>query len=108
MLQLTTIAYAAQEGAQGGSGMQAFGNYSFLILMVLTIAIFYFLLIRPQKKKEKDRQDMIAALKKGDRVVTAGGMYGIIEGFKDDNTVIVKISGNTKVEFIKSAIQNKV
>ncbi len=110
MLQLTGIAYAASEGAaQGGQGMQsALGNYSFIILMVATIAIFYFLLIRPQKKKEKERMEMITALKKGDRVITAGGMYGIIDSFKEGDIVVLKISGNTKVEFLKSAIQNKI
>ncbi len=109
MLQLTGIAYAATEAAPQGGGMQsALGNYSFIILMVATIAIFYFLLIRPQKKKEKERLDMISALKKGDKVVTAGGMYGVIDSFKEGDIVVVKISGNTKVEFIKSAIQNKI
>lgn len=110
MLQLTGIAYAASEGAaQGGQGLQsALGNYSFIILMVATIAIFYFLLIRPQKKKEKDRMEMITALKKGDKVITAGGMYGIIDSFKEGDIVVLKISGNTKVEFLKSAIQNKI
>ncbi len=108
MLQLTTIAYAAQEAAPaGGQGIQgALGNYSFMILMVATIVIFYFLLIRPQKKKEKERIAMISALQKGDRVMTAGGMYGVIESIKDD-IVVIKVSGNTKIEFAKSAIQNK-
>jgi preprotein translocase subunit YajC len=108
VLLFTGIAYAASEGAPAGQGLQGFGNYSFIILMVATIAIFYFLLIRPQKKKEKERTNMISALQKGDKVMTAGGMYGVIDGFKDSDIVILKISGNTKVEFSKSAIQNKV
>ena len=110
MLQLTGIAYAASEGAaQGGQGIQgALGSYSPIILMVATVAIFYFLLIRPQKKKEKERVDMISALKKGDRVVTTGGMFGIVDSFKEGDIIVLKISGNTKVEFTKSAIQNKI
>ncbi len=109
MLQLTGIAYAAGETAPsaGQGGLQGLGNYSFIILMVATIGIFYFLLIRPQKKKEKERTEMIAALQKGDKVMTAGGMYGVIDGFKEGDIVIVKIAGNTKVEFSKSAIQTK-
>lgn len=109
MLQLTGIAYAASETApaSGQGGLQGLGNYSFIILMVATIGIFYFLLIRPQKKKEKERTNMIAALQKGDKVITAGGMYGVIDGFKEGDIVIVKIAGNTKVEFSKSAIQSK-
>lgn len=109
MLLLTTIAYAAEEGAPAGAqGLQgALGNYSFMLLMIATIVIFYFLLIRPQKKKEKERIEMINALQKGDKVVTAGGMYGVIDGFKDGDIVVLKVSGNTKIEFSKSAIQNK-
>jgi preprotein translocase subunit YajC len=108
VLQLTGIAYAASEGAPAGQGLGGLGNYSFIILMVATLGIFYFLLIRPQKKKEKERIDMISSLQKGDKVMTAGGMYGVIDGFKEGDIVIVKIAGNTKVEFSKTAIQNKV
>ena len=110
MLQLTTTAYAASEGTpSGGQGLQgALGNLSFPILMVATVAIFYFLLIRPQKKKEKERIGMISALKKGDKVMTSGGMYGVIDSFKEGDIVVVKVSGNTKIEFAKSAIQSKV
>jgi preprotein translocase subunit YajC len=109
VLKLTTTAYAAEGTPSGGQGLQgALGNYSFIILMVATIAIFYFLLIRPQKKKEKERVGMISALKKGDKVLTAGGMYGVIDSFKEGDIVVVKVSGNTKIEFAKSAIQTKV
>jgi preprotein translocase subunit YajC len=109
VLQLTTTAYAADAAPQGNQGLQGvLGNYSFIILMVVTIAIFYFLLIRPQKKKEKERMEMISALKKGDKVMTAGGMYGVIDSFKEGDIVVVKVSGNTKIEFAKSAIQTKV
>lgn len=94
--------------AQTGGGLA--GNSSLLSLLpiVAMIVIFYFLLIRPQQKKEKERKGMIEALKQGDRVLTAGGIYGIVDSFKDPDIVVVKISGNTKVEFTKSAIQTKV
>lgn len=112
MLQLIGIAYAATEQATGGqssSPLSQFGSqYGFLILMVVTIGIFYFLLIRPQKKKEKNRLGMISTLKKGDRVLTTSGMYGVVDSFKEGDVVIVKIAGNTKVEFTKNAVQMKV
>jgi len=109
LLPLIGIAFAASEGTATGQGASSpLGQYGFLILMVLTIGIFYFLMIRPQKKKEKDRIAMVSALKKGDRVLTAGGMYGIVDGFKDGDIIIVKIGGNTKVEFTKTAVQAKV
>lgn len=72
------------------------------------IVIFYFLLIRPQQKKEKERKNMITALKQGDRVLTAGGLYGIVDSFKEGDVVVLKISGNTKAEFTRNAIQVKL
>jgi preprotein translocase subunit YajC len=114
VLQITSIAYAASEaapaGGQGLSGLSGAlgGNVGFIVMIAATFAIFYFLLIRPQKKKEKERVEMISALKKGDKVVTAGGMYGVIDSFKEGDIVVVKVSGNTKIDFLKSAIQSKV
>ncbi len=108
MLQIFGIALAASEQATGGQASSPWSQYGFLVLMVVTIGIFYFLLIRPQKKKEKERLGMISSLKKGDRILTASGMYGVIDSFKEGDIVIVKISSNTKVEFTKTAIQMKV
>lgn len=99
------IAYA-QSGAGGAAGSGS--SLLSLVPIALMILIFYFLLIRPQQKKEKDRKQMISALKKGDRVLTNGGIYGIVDNFKENDIVILKISGNTKVEFSRSAIQAKV
>ncbi|MBN1500525.1 MAG: preprotein translocase subunit YajC [Spirochaetes bacterium] len=73
------------------------------------IAIFYFLLIRPQQKKEKDRKKMIDQLQKGDKVMTASGIYGVVVNTKPEEGVItLKIADNVKVDFAKAAIQNKV
>lgn len=98
------IAFAQQAGAAASGGMSTIMNFVPIILMIV---VFYFLLIMPQQKREKERKKMIAALQKGDRVLTASGMYGIIDSLKDDNTVVLKISTNTKVEFLKSAITGK-
>lgn len=70
---------------------------------VLIIAIFYFFIIRPQNKKQKETQKMIAALKKGDKVVTIGGIHGVVAATKE-KTVIVKVDDSTKIEFSRSAI----
>jgi len=79
------------------------------IPIVLMVVIFYFLLIRPSQKKEKDRKKMIEALQKGDKVLTVGGIYGVVLNIKpEENIVILKIGDGTKVEFAKSAIQGKV
>lgn len=78
-------------------------DYSQLIVLVAMIAVFYFLLIRPQQKRAKERNAMIAALKKGDQVVTIGGLHGTIADL-DDSTVTLRVSETTKVKFERSAI----
>jgi preprotein translocase subunit YajC len=66
-----------------------------IIFLVLLFAIFYFLMIRPQRKKQKEHQQMVEELKRGDRVVTAGGIYGQIESISEDSVVIKVESGAT-------------
>ncbi|NIR50842.1 preprotein translocase subunit YajC [candidate division KSB1 bacterium] len=89
---------------QGGSG-QGGSAWGFLLPMILIFAIMYFLIFRPQAKKQKQHQAMINALKKGDKIVTAGGIYGTISGIKEkEKTLIVKISDNVKVEMSKSSV----
>jgi preprotein translocase subunit YajC len=96
---------APQGGAEGGSG----SFITTLIPFALIIAIFYFLIIRPQNKKQKETQRMLNSLKKGDKVVTIGGVHGIIQNVKDgSNSVIVKVDENTKLEFSRSAISNVI
>ena len=70
---------------------------------ILIIIIFYFFIIRPQNKKQKETQKMIDALKKGDKVVTIGGIHGVVASTKE-KTVIVKVDDSTKIEFSRSAI----
>lgn len=81
--------------------------FSFAPLLFM-IVIFYFLLIRPQQKKQKEHQSMLSQLKKGDRILTSGGLYGLIERVKDDGTLVIKIADNVKVEFAKSAVASVV
>ena len=78
-----------------------------LITFGLVFVIFYFLIIRPQNKKQKETKKMLEALKKGDRVVSIGGIHGTIQSIKDD-TVVLKVDGNTKMTMSRSAISNVV
>jgi len=71
--------------------------------IILIFVIFYFLLIRPQQKKQKQHAEMISKLKKGDHVVTTGGIYGIVSTVKD-RTVLLKIDENVKIEVQKNCI----
>jgi len=88
--------------AAGGEGGSANSLMTFLPFIAI-IAIFYFLIIRPQNKKQKETQKMLSALKKGDKVVTIGGIHGTIQSVKEQS-VIVKVDENTKIEFSRSAI----
>ncbi|RKP54266.1 preprotein translocase subunit YajC [Cohnella endophytica] len=72
---------------------------------ILMFAIFYFLLIRPQQKKQKQRGAMLTALKKGDKVITAGGLHGTIAEISDD-TIVLKVNDVTKLTFERSSINN--
>ncbi len=79
-----------------GSGIGQF------IPLILIFVIFYFFLIRPQQKKVKEHKVMVENLKRGDKVVTAGGIVGVVERVIDNEKVEVEISDNVKVEIIKS------
>lgn len=88
----------------------ASSNGSLLMTIVpfaLIFVIFYFFLIRPQNKKQKETEKMIAALKKGDKVVTIGGIHGVVSATKEQ-TVVVKVDDGAKIEFSRSAIASVV
>jgi preprotein translocase subunit YajC len=91
-----------------GAGAGGPGNLvSTFLPFVLIIGIFYFLIIRPQNKKQKETQKMLSALKKGDRIVTIGGIHGVISTVRE-SSVVVKVDDNAKVEFSRSAIATVV
>ncbi len=74
-----------------------------LLPMVLIFGIFYFLVIRPEKKKQKDHQEMVKNLKKNDEVVTSGGIHGIVVNIKE-TSVVLRLDENVRVEFDKEAV----
>jgi len=75
-----------------------------LLFPILIFVVFYFMLIRPQQKKQKETQKMLDSLRSGDKIVTSGGILGTVTNVKE-KTVIVRISDNVKVEMLRSAIQ---
>jgi preprotein translocase subunit YajC len=79
------------------------GMMTTLIMFGSIFLVFYFLIIRPQSKKQKEMRKMIEALKKGDKIVTIGGIHGIVSTVKE-RTVIVKVDDDVKLEFSKSAV----
>ena len=74
------------------------------IPLILIFVIFYFFLIRPQQKRVKDHKAMVAALKRGDEIITSGGIIGTIERIMEDDRIEVVIGENTKVQIIRSTI----
>lgn len=90
----------AQGGAQGG-GM------GFLMPMIIIFGIFYFMMIRPQQRKEKERRKMIEELKSGARVMFSGGVLGVITNVKE-HTFMVKVADGVKVEVLKGAVSQVV
>tara|TARA_B100000929_G_C15227626_1_gene325096 strand:- start:28 stop:312 length:285 start_codon:yes stop_codon:yes gene_type:complete len=83
-----------------GSGFAQF------IPLILIFVIFYFFLIRPQQKKLKDHKSMVASLKRGDEIVTSGGIIGRIERVLDDDKIDILISENVTVQVVKSTVQS--
>jgi len=75
--------------------------------LILMFVVFYFLLIRPQQRRQKELSQMIQELKKGDRVVTAGGIIGTIAGIQNDYVILKVGEGETKIEVLKSSITGK-
>ncbi len=93
------ILYAAAQSGQGGGGITAF------LPFILIMFIIYFLMIRPQTKRQKGKETMRDELKKGDKIITMGGIYGTIQGFKEKGRrAIIKIDNNTNITINKTAI----
>jgi preprotein translocase subunit YajC len=108
MLISAVMAFAADPatGAQAPSGIQSILN-SGVPMFVIMIGIFYFLLIRPQQKKAKEHRSLLDALKKGDNVVTAGGVFGKVTSV-DDNVVNLEISNGVIIKIKKGHIAEVV
>lgn len=91
------------QAASGGSAASGGADWSFLIMIVFIIAIFYFFMVAPQQKKQKKINAFRDSLKNGDKVMTAGGIYGRIREVKD-NTVILEIADGVRIKIDKNSI----
>lgn len=90
----------APSGQGGGGGM--FGT---LIMFALIIGIFYFMILRPQQRRQKERQSLLESIQKGDKVITVGGLHGTVIGL-EEKTILVQAGDNIKLKFEKSAISS--
>jgi len=94
-------AQATQAAAEGPSGFEQMLHM--VALLGVTVGIVYFMIIRPQQKRQKETETMLGSIRKGDRVLTTGGVYGTVIGSKDD-VVVLKVSDDVKMEFSKQSI----
>lgn len=91
-------------GPPAANGQPAGNPLMSMLPLILMFVVLYFLMIRPQQKKAKELKKMLEEVRKGDKVVTAGGICGVIANVKDGNIVTIKIAENVRVDFVKSAI----
>jgi len=93
------ILFAVSQPEQNGGGIVAF------VPFILIMFIIYFLMIRPQTKRQKEKELMRESLKKGDKIMTMGGIYGTIQGFKEKNRLaVIKVDNNTNLTINRTAI----
>ena len=99
-MNILTIFLQAQAG---GQAQQGGGGFTFIIMMVAIFAIMYFLMIRPQQKKQKELQAFRNSFKKGDKVVTAGGIFGTVDEIKDTYIIMV-VDSNVRLRVAKNSV----
>ena len=108
MNKMLELIYAMGGNPQAGATAtpeSSGGTFFPIIMLGIVFVIMYFVVLRPQSKEQKKHQEMLKALKKGDKVLTAGGIYGVVVGISDaEGKVIVRIDENTKVEIGKAYV----
>lgn len=100
ILLIATPVYAADDGG-------VFGNIGVFAPLAILIAIFYFFIIRPQNKRLSTHRELIAGLRRGDVVITSGGIIGKVHRIVDDNECVIEIAENVRVKVVKSTITGK-
>lgn len=104
MLPMNLLAFASPNAGAGGESPSPLVT---MLPLVLIFVVFWFLIIRPQKKQQDQRKAMISAVKRGDKIVTNGGLFGEVKDVKQDR-LVVTIADGVKVEIAKSAISGVV
>ena len=106
MINTISFLLMSPPASQGGQGDGFSSMMPTLLMFAAIIFVFYFLMIRPQKKRQKEHQNMLEALKPGDNIITTTGMHGIIDQV-NDRTIVVKVD-SVKFTFEKASIANKI
>ncbi len=93
------IGIGASGGGEGGGG----GGSSMMLLFVMLLGVWWFIYLGPQMKKQKAREKLLGAVKKGDRIVTRGGLLGSVVGVKE-KVIVIRIAENVKIEILRGAV----
>ena len=103
VVNFAMLGMGGMPGGAGSQGGQPQSPYMMIGWVVIMLALFYFLLIRPQQRKEKERRNLINSIKTGDKIIFGGGLIGIVTNIKD-NIFTVKVADNTKMDVLRGAV----
>jgi preprotein translocase subunit YajC len=92
--------------APAGEPTEGFGDWTFIIVLLGIFVIFYLLFIRPQRKRQKEHQQLVQELKRGDKVITAGGIYGVIESVSEES-IVIKVESGATMRVARSSVALK-
>lgn len=104
MTILQAGAQIAQAPAADGAAAPQGGSSMMWIMLILIFAVMWFFMIRPQRKQQKELQKFRDGIKKGDKVVTVGGIYGTVEQVDENGTVLIKVDGDVKLRVAKASL----
>jgi len=102
LITLAFIGGCAPSGEEPAGGF----DWTFIVILVVLFGLFYFILIRPQRKRQKEHQELVQELKRGDNVITAGGIYGVIESVSEDS-IVVKVESGATIRVAKNSVALK-
>jgi len=102
LLTLVSIGGCVPSGEEPTGGF----DWTIIIFLVLIFGIFYFLLIRPQRKRQKEHQQLVEELRRGDKVITAGGIYGVIESVSEES-IVIKVESGTTIRVARGSVALK-
>ena len=105
LLLLTLVSIGGCIPAGDGEPTGGF-DWTIIIFLVLIFGIFYFLLIRPQRKRQKEHQQLVEELRRGDKVITAGGIYGVIESVSEES-IVIKVESGTTIRVARGSVALK-
>ena len=106
LIALIAVASGCLPAQTPPEGTQQGFDWTLIVFLVLIFVVFYFLMIRPQRKRQKEAQTMLQSLQKGDKVVTAGGIYGEIESM-DETTIVMKVESGATMRVAKGSVLGK-